>query len=154
MKLRNLIEATTLTFLDKQGRRNSRLDSHAWGGTDTTYAEFSKRANLRKVAQKHLVVSITSNDKYVITDIPRLTEEQFEKLKSISFNPTITHNGRPQSSYINMFPPYTWDNKKWDDWEEQHTGPLNVHKLKWKELVAKVEEKYPDNIYKHDDFSE
>ena len=88
------------------------------------------------------------NDLIVISDVPRISEEQYKKLYKISFKE------RNEIEEVDVVPilydPLFRDNEekfyKWVD-ARQH----NIRTMTWKQFVSFVKENYPDE---DDDFNE
>jgi len=126
-----------------------------------TLIEYHTRDNdLKIAAQKNLIIRVSAysyseggretiegDDVYIISDIPLISEEQYDKLYQTSFTFNAgTDAGRLESS-VDMVPLNLKDDEFGPMSYEQ---PDAIAKITWKEFVAKMIAEHPDT----GDFSE
>ena len=110
-------------------------------------------ASLRLYGQKHLIVEVDYEFMtlvYVITDVPKISTEQYSQLYRTSFESgSISTNIEISPVHLSK----TMDEDHWYDWlEAGNAGPAKIEKMKWKEFVAHMKSTFPLDDYDEDDF--
>ena len=112
----------------------------------------TSHTNLRQGVQNHLVMYAGENDIVIISDVPRISEEQYEKLYKISFKERLRYGVGDEVSFM----PILWDGmfrdneEKWHKWVE--TRRQVIRTMTWNKFVEFVKENYPND--EDDDFDE
>ena len=108
---------------------------------------------VRPYGQKHLVLEVSyefMTEIYIITDVPKISMEQYSQLYRTSFETgSITNEIEISPVHLSS----TMDEDHWYDWlEAGHGGPEKIEKMKWKEFVAHMKTTFPLGGYEEDDF--
>ena len=136
MKLRNLFESKlTPAEVREVGKRHSVIEAGDEGG-----------------GINGIAMSV-----FIISDVPRISEDQFIKLRDASFEGMTLAMGVSVLPVHLFGPPYT-QNFSEDDWydhfEETYysvgSSGVSIETLTWKQFVTTIKEAFPS----HDDFSE
>ena len=107
---------------------------------------FEKFATARQVKETNLIMYVSDGsgtDIYIISDIPPITEKEFEQLHSVSFPDASTGD-----LYIDAM--NASDDPSRNEWMYGLKGE-QIEIITWKEFIAKI---YRDWVDDDDDFSE
>jgi len=108
------------------------------------------QADVRQAAEKNLVAILYSMydwpDVYIITDVPKISREQFDKLNGLSLGSRSEFLGMFNDEGIRM---PSWFKRKFED------GSIKIKRaLTWKQLVAHVKTVPLQDDEYEDDFDE
>ena len=111
----------------------------------------TSHTDLRKAVPKHLVMYAGENDLVVISDVPRITEEQYEKLYKMSFKERLRYGVGDEVDFMpTLWDPLFKNKEKWYKWVESRRSMV-IRTMTWNKFVEFVKENYPDE---EDDFNE
>ena len=92
------------------------------------------------------------NDIVIISDVPRISQEQYEKLYKISFKERLRYGVADEVDFMPTFWDPLWKNEeKWHGWVKARRGMV-IRTMTWKQFVADMKENYPND--EDDDFDE
>ena len=103
--------------------------------------------DIRDIAQKNLVMISNIGRVYIISDVPAISKDQFNKLKDLSFK----YRYEDARYAVHRLVDKDWNNKQWKMWEDTLRNS-KIEELKWKDYVAKT--KWTGRDADDDDFSE
>ena len=101
--------------------------------------DLAKKQSIIQAAQTNLVVN-ERRAVYIISDVPRLTRREYDKLKDVSFESFQRFQIWPFPDSLKDL--NDWSDRRWPQWEEAY-GTNPVRTITWKDLVAKIREDVP-----------